>query len=214
MKVLPVMMCGRLLKNRSYTYFDYAEAVLITALVCFFTWNFNSDKANLAENKGILPGIVLMIGYVVSDSFTSNSEDVIFQRVHLDPGQVLLGMQACSGIVGWGTMLAGGHFHPAVRFLLAHRQACLHVAILTMAEACGAYACTVTVRLFGPAVFTLLLISHQLLSLLVSVMLFNHEVSWPSCLCLAVVALVVLTSSLRRVSASQQTVLDARVKGR
>lgn len=205
MKVLPVMLCGRLLKNRTYSYLDYVEAILITGLVCFFTWNFNNDKVSLSENKGILPGILLMLGYVVSDSFTSNSEDLIFQRAHLDPGQMLLGMQACSGIVGWGAMLAGGHLLPAVRFLLAHSQACLHVAILVMAEACGAYACTVTVRLFGPAVFTLLLISHQLVSLLVSVALFNHEVSWPSCLCLAVVALVVLTSSLRRVSVAKQS---------
>mmetsp|Transcript_97036 Transcript_97036/g.302090 ORF Transcript_97036/g.302090 Transcript_97036/m.302090 type:complete len:816 (+) Transcript_97036:133-2580(+) len=201
-KVLPVMLCGRLLKNRTYTYFDYAEAIVITGMVGFFTWNFNNDKASLSENKGILPGIFLMLGYVTSDSFTSNSEDLIFQRAHLDPGQLMLGMQACSGVVGWSTMLIGGHFLPAVRFLLAHNQACLHVAILVMAEACGAYACTVTVRLFGPAVFTLLLISHQILSLLVSVVLFNHEVSWPSCLCLAVVGLVVMTSSLRRVSSA------------
>eukprot|EP00415_Alexandrium_ostenfeldii_P002493 UN2493 len=156
---------------------------------------------------------MLMLGYVLSDSFTSNSEDLIFQRSQLDPGQMLLGMQACSGIVAWGTMLGGGHLVPAVRFLLAHHQACLHVAILVMAEACGAYACTVTVRLFGPAVFTLLLISHQLVSLLVSVALFNHEVSLPSCLCLAVVALVVLTSSLRRVSAAQKPSPEVDRKG-
>mmetsp|Transcript_16483 Transcript_16483/g.45324 ORF Transcript_16483/g.45324 Transcript_16483/m.45324 type:complete len:843 (-) Transcript_16483:65-2593(-) len=204
-KVLPVMMCGRLLKNRSYSYLDYGEAVLITGLVCFFTWNFNNDKASLAEGKGVLPGILLMLGYIASDSFTSNSEDIIFQRIHLDPGQVLLGMQAFSGVVGWSSMFISGQFVPALRFLSAHSHAWVHVAILVMAEACGAYACTVTVRLFGPAVFTLLLISHQLVSLLVSVALFNHEVSWPSCLCLAVVALVVLTSSLRRVSTARSS---------
>jgi len=212
-KVLPVMMCGRLLKNRSYSWLDYGEALLITGLVVFFTWNFNMDKEALTEARGILPGILLMLGYVLADSFTSNAEDIIFQRAHLDPGQMLLGMQAIAAVVGWGSLLISGQLVPAIKFLCAHQQAWIHVGVLVMAEACGAYACTVTVKLFGPAIFSLLLVSHQLVSLLVSVWLFKHSVSWPSCLCLGVLALVVLTSCLRRVTdgTSQKALIHSGV---
>merc|ERR1712217_856037 len=84
-----------------------------------------------------------------------------------------------------------------------HRSALLPVSVLVLAEACGAYACTVTVQLFGPAVFTLLLMSHQISSLLISVALFNHAMQPVTCLCVAVVALVTITSSLRRVNVEE-----------
>ncbi|CAK0865148.1 unnamed protein product [Prorocentrum cordatum] len=153
-----------------------------------------------------------MVGYLLTDSLTSNAEDRIYQHVHLDPGHMLLGMQAASGIVAWCTLLVSGQLGPAVLFLAGHSKALVHVFVLVLAEACGAYACTVTVRLFGPAVFTLLLMSHQILSLLISVALFNHRVSPWSCFCLVVVALVVLTSSIRRVTTTRQGVSKERCR--
>lgn len=198
-KVVPVMLCGRLLKNRTYSWLDYAEGVLITGLVCVFTWSFSSDKENLHPGAGVWPGLLLMCGYLLADSVTSNAEDAIYQRVQLDPGQLLLGMQASAGLVGVLALTASGQLPPALRFLFDNPRAMFHLLVLLMAEAGGAYACTVTVRLFGPAVFTLLLMSHQIMSLMVSVALFGHKFDWLSCLCLGVVTLVILTSSLRRV---------------
>jgi len=202
-KVVPVMLCGRLLKNRTYSWLDYAEGVLITGLVCVFTWSFNAVKENVSPGDSILPGLLLMGGYLLADSVTSNAEDAIYQRVRLDPGQLLLGMQASAGVVGFVSLLASGQLPPALSFLLANRRAGFHMVVLLLAEAGGAYACTVTVRLFGPAVFTLLLMSHQLVSMIVSVALFGHKFDWLSCLCLSVVTLVILTSSLRRVGSER-----------
>merc|ERR1719277_2770443 len=38
LKVIPVMLCGRILKNRTYSTLDYMEAVLMTGIVAFFTY--------------------------------------------------------------------------------------------------------------------------------------------------------------------------------
>jgi len=202
-KVVPVMLCGRLMKNRTYSWLDYAEGVLITGLVCVFTWSFSSEKENMLQGGSLLPGLLLMGGYLLADSITSNAEDAIYQRVQLDPGQLLLGMQASAGLVGAVGLLSSGQLLPAMHFLFANKRAVFHLLVLLLAEAGGAYACTVTVRLFGPAVFTLLLMSHQIVSLMVSVALFGHKFDWLSCLCLGVVTLVILTSSLRRVMAER-----------
>lgn len=145
-------------------------------------------------------GFCLMLGYIFADSFTSNVEDYLFQSEKLDPGQMLLGMQASSGIIAWTSLVISSELGPAIQFMASNPGAMLHVAVLMLGEACGCYACMITVKIFGPAVFTLLLMAHQILSILTSVALFNHDVGSLNCLCLAMVCMLILTSSVRRVT--------------
>lgn len=201
-KVIPVMLCGRLLANRKYHVLDYLEAGLITSLAGFFVWYFEQGKTTLQEDVGIMPGVLLMIGYLVIDSFSNNIEDLVYQRSRVDPGQMLLGSELCSCVVSCSLLLASGQLMPSLWFLCAHHTAAMHVGVLAFASTCGAYACTVTIRLFGPAVFTMLMMSRQILSLVISVLLFQHRVDWLSCMCLVVLAMLVLTSSFRRVGTS------------
>lgn len=207
-KLIPVMLCGRLLKNRRYSLIDYAEAGVITVLVCAFTWSF--DTGNYAglgvgaesQHSSVVHGLCLMLCYVFADAFTSNIEDSIFQHERLDPAQMLLGMQAISGAIAFTTLVANGDLVSAVSFMARHPAALLHVVVLMLGEACGGYACMVSVKLFGPAVFTLLLMTHQILSLLVSVFLFNHNINRLTLLSMIMLTFVVFTSSIRRVACS------------
>jgi adenosine 3'-phospho 5'-phosphosulfate transporter B2 len=202
-KVVPVMICGRLLKNRSYSLLDYGEALLVTGLVVLFMVLFHQGEVALNTHTGLAPGILLMAGYVVLDSFTSNIEDVIYQAKALDPAQMVLGMQAFAGVAAWFVLLVTGQLVPAITFLCRNSTALLPLFVLMFSEAIGCYACTLTVRLFGPAVFTLIMTSHQIISLLISVALFNHSIQHLTSALLVIVIVVVFTSTLRRVYAGE-----------
>jgi adenosine 3'-phospho 5'-phosphosulfate transporter B2 len=199
-KVIPVMLAGQVLRNRSYSCTDYMEAAMITGLVCFFMWNYSTEMGR-PGNLGTTAGVILMLAYVVADSFTSNVEDLIYQSKRLDPAQLLLGMQATSGLIAWIWLLGSGQLLSAVAFLFKHNSAIIHILVLVLAETCGSYACTLTVKMFGPAVFTLLLIAHQIESFIISVYLFNHPIKDMSCVCVAIVCFLILSSSMRRVNA-------------
>eukprot|EP00927_Polykrikos_kofoidii_P007541 TRINITY_DN13101_c0_g2_i1.p1 TRINITY_DN13101_c0_g2~~TRINITY_DN13101_c0_g2_i1.p1 ORF type:complete len:917 (-),score=80.12 TRINITY_DN13101_c0_g2_i1:52-2802(-) len=196
-KMIPVMLAGQLLRNRAYTWSDYTEAAMITGVVCFFIWNYSAEIGQTGT-LGTPAGITLMLLYVVVDSFTSNVEDMIYQLRRLDPAQLLLGMQFTSGIIAWVWFWGSGQFVGAVGFLSRHTSAIIHVLVLVLAETCGSYACLLTVKLFGPAVFTLLLMAHQIESFIVSVYLFNHNVQNMSCVCGAIVWLLFMNYSIRR----------------
>lgn len=210
LKVIPVMLCGRLLKNRRYHGLEYLEAAMLTGIVCFFVWHFGLGTDELRdvsvigmspENVGVLVGVALMVGYLVVDSLTSNIEDVLFQYSDLDPAHMMLGAEISSGCLAWFVLLLSGQLVPGVAFLMQNSGAILHLGIQVFASASGAYACLVTVRLFGPVVFTLLMMSRQIISLVISVKLFQHQVDLVSCLCLVVVAMLIVTSTLRKASA-------------
>jgi len=203
LKVLPVMMVGSVLRNRIYSGLDYAEGLLLTCLVAFFVWDFqiNGLHGDLQRETSIV-GIGMMLGYLVVDSFTSNFQDHIYQtESHLEPGHMLLGMEVFSAALAWIMTLISGELPHAATFVHDHPEILLFLGIFAMTAAVGALACVLTVRLFGPAVFTLIMTSRAILSLLFSVILFQHNVAWEECLCLVVVCMVTLLSSTRRVAA-------------
>merc|ERR1719188_1795109 len=118
-------------------------------------------------------------------------------------------MEMLSGATSWLLLLMTGELQRALNLLGMDKQAWAYILLLAFTSAFGTYACTVTVRLFGPAVFTLLMTSRQVLSLVISVIVFQHTVDWLSCLCLVSVCLLILTASLRRASNELTTTAKA-----
>lgn len=214
LKLIPVMLVGRLLKNRTYTWLDYLEGALISALVFYFVWDvqFVGSSLTSSEISTATVGVLMMVGYVFSDSFLSNFEDLVYQATTIDPGQMLFGMELLSGIFAWISLILSGSLPNAVHFLVTHKEAITYVGLQAWASAAGAYTCTLTVRLFGPAVFTLLMMSRQVFSMMFSVIVYKHVIDWVACLCLVVIAFLILTSSLRRVSA-QMAAPETTVNG-
>jgi len=197
--ILPVMFIGRLFGNRLPTKQDYAEALFITFMALCFMWNLNLLSLPL-QTAGELVGLLLMMAvYVVSASLTCNLEDVVYQYHNLNPGQMLLGLELASGAVAWSVILINGELFQALVFITKEPQSLLCIGLLALAASAGAYTCTLTVRLFGPAVFALLTTCRQILSLAISLAMFRHGVDWKSCLCLVPVSLMALHSCIRQV---------------
>lgn len=155
-------------------------------------------------------GIAMMVGYVTVDSFTSNFEDSIYQKLNLQPGHMLLGMEIFSAVLAWTLTLASGELLAATRFMVAQPRVLLFLGIFALTAAVGSLACVLTVRLFGPAVFTLIMTSRAILSLLFSVLFFQHSVDTVDCVSLVAVSIITLMSSTRRVSAQMRQLRSSR----
>lgn len=208
LKVLPVMMIGTCLQNRTYSKLDYAEGFLLSCLVAFFVFDFQFKQLAWDPTKHMhhtsLMGVLMMLGYVVVDSFTSNFEDSIYQRLDLTPGHMLLGMETFSAALAWVWAAIMGEVSSGFQFVIATPGVLLFLSIFALTSAVGSLACVLTVRLFGPAVFTLIMTSRAILSLLISVMCFQHGVDSVDCISLVAVSIITLMSSARRVSAQMR----------
>jgi adenosine 3'-phospho 5'-phosphosulfate transporter B2 len=198
-KVMPVMLLGLVLRNRRYTTLDYFEGVLICVLVGIFVWDFQLSEGESFGGQSSL-GILLMLLCVVSMSLTSCLEDFAYQMVNMDAAQMLFGLELMSTAVAVGYLAMTSQLLSPLQFLMKYPESLLYVMIEAIASAVGAYACTLTVRLYGPAVLTLLMTSRQCVSLVLSVLVFSHSIDTAQTALLVVVILVLLASSLRRVA--------------
>jgi len=208
LKVLPVMVIGTcVLRNRNYSRLDYAEGFLLSCLVAFFVWDFQFAEVDLDRGtiRTSASGILMMVGYVIVDSFTSNFEDSIYQKLNnLQPGHMLLGMETFSAALAWAGATTSGELTRATQFVIAEPKIIFFLSIFALTAAVGSLACVLTVRLFGPAVFTLIMTSRAILSLLLSVWFFQHTVNTVNCVSLVAVCIITLMSSTRRVSAQMR----------
>lgn len=200
-KIIPVMLVGSfLMKNRSYTILDYAEGLFIATLVSYFAFYFavvEDDHEGFTAQE-TTTALIMMLGYVLIDAFTSNLEDQVYQTTRLDPCQLLFGMESLSAMACLVWLILTGELFHVCTFFGSHPEVVFYVCLLAVAAAFGSYTCMLTVRQYGPAVFTLIMTSRQVFSMVASLIFFNHSIAPHHTISLMVVMLLILTSSLRR----------------
>jgi len=204
LKVLPTMAFGSLMKNRRYSFVDYMEATLVTLMVSLFVLDFHSVNAEIEEGESprtshAATGICLMLGVVLLEAFSNNLEDTVYQASSMTPAQLMTGLEMVSAIFFWPVAVLFGEVQPGLDFIRMHPEFVQYILLLGLFSAVGSYACTFTVRSFGPAILSCVLVARQLLGLVLSVGIFMHQMSWLCGVCLVSVSALVLASGMRQI---------------
>ena len=80
-KVIPVMLMGRIVSRRSYSWTEYVTAIGISAGLFMFllTSTYSEDGKSQDQATTTLSGLIILAGYLMFDSFTSNWQSELFQ---------------------------------------------------------------------------------------------------------------------------------------
>ena len=175
-KIIPVMIMGKIVSKNVYPYYEYVVAVLLSAGVSLFLLSADpSDKHPTAVTT--LSGAVILLGYMAFDSFTSNWQSKLFTTHKMSPMQMMFGVNIFSCLLTVWSMIEGGNFLPALWFMLSHSEFAFHVLLLSITSATGQLFIFYTIRSFGPIVFTIIMTTRMMLSILLSCILYNHPLS-------------------------------------
>jgi adenosine 3'-phospho 5'-phosphosulfate transporter B2 len=174
-KVIPVMLMGKFLNNAKYQIVDYLEAVVITGGVAIF--GLSKDKATGSEAETQFYGLICLTLYVCSDAFTSQWQDRINKAYETSTYQMMFGVN-CSAIVITISALVIGNELPAVFEFISANPAALYNNIITaVTSATGQMFIFYTIKNFGPVVFTIMMTTRQMISMVISTILFGHHIT-------------------------------------
>ncbi|XP_053300528.1 adenosine 3'-phospho 5'-phosphosulfate transporter 1 [Pleuronectes platessa] len=173
-KVIPVMLMGKLVSRKSYEYWEYLTAVLISVGVSMFLLSSTTSKH--PSNVTTFSGILILVGYVVFDSFTSNWQDNLFKH-KMSSVQMMFGVNLFSCLFTVGSLLEQGAFFESVAFMTRHSEFALHAVMLSVCSACGQLFIFYTISQFGAAVFTIIMTLRQAIAILLSCFLYGHAVT-------------------------------------
>ncbi|KAH1173688.1 adenosine 3'-phospho 5'-phosphosulfate transporter 1 isoform X1 [Mauremys mutica] len=173
-KVIPVMLMGKLVSRKSYEYWEYLTAVLISVGVSMFL--LSSAPTKHLSTVTTFSGVVLLAGYIVFDSFTSNWQDALF-TYKMSPVQMMFGVNVFSCLFTMGSLLEQGALLESVRFMARHSEFAVHAVLLSICSAFGQLFIFYTINQFGAAVFTIIMTLRQAFAILLSCLIYGHAIT-------------------------------------
>uniref|UniRef100_A0A1A8F6G6 Adenosine 3'-phospho 5'-phosphosulfate transporter 1 n=1 Tax=Nothobranchius korthausae TaxID=1143690 RepID=A0A1A8F6G6_9TELE len=209
-KVIPVMLMGKLVSRKSYEYWEYFTAVLISVGVSMFLLTSTTNKH--PSTVTTFSGVVILVGYIVFDSFTSNWQDNLF-KYKMSSVQMMFGVNLFSCLFTVGSLLEQGAFFDSLAFMTRHSEFAFHAVLLSVCSACGQLFIFYTINQFGAAVFTIIMTLRQAIAILLSCFLYGHAVSPIGGFGIAVVflALFLRVYARSRMKSSRQSGLPQKV---
>ena len=173
-KVIPVMVMGKFVSKRTYPWHEYFTAGLLSVGVAFFLLAADPAAEREHTTETTFAGVIILLGYMMFDSFTSNWQSELFRTYKVSSIQMMFGVNVFSCIFTVGSLLLRGVFFSCVAFLFMHSEFALHALLLSVCSAIGQLFIFYTIRAFGPIVFTLIMVTRQAMSIFLSCIFYHH----------------------------------------
>jgi len=175
-KMIPVMIWGTLIMRKKYGMKDYLNAAAIT-LGCTIFLMTGDIKSKHADSDSSLFGIMLMLGYLGFDGFTSTFQDKLFKGYQITIYNQILYVQSFSAGFSILGLLTAGQLGPSFAFVARHPDALASILTLSAAATVGQLFISHTIKTYGALVFATVMTTRQFISILLSCILFAHPLS-------------------------------------
>eukprot|EP00051_Salpingoeca_urceolata_P001356 m.40300 g.40300 ORF g.40300 m.40300 type:complete len:500 (+) comp11354_c0_seq1:73-1572(+) len=177
-KIIPVMLMGKVVQGKTYPPYEYACAALLSVGVAMFMFARAEEQGKL-DSIDPAPtstaGILLLLGYMVFDSFTSNYQAHLFKQHSMSSYQMMFGVNMFSCFFTLFSLLQQGTFFDCVQFTLMYPKFMFHGILLSLCSATGQVFIFKTLSDYGALVFAIIMTTRQVISIVLSAVIFGHS---------------------------------------
>lgn len=174
-KVIPVMLMGKLVSRKSYEWHEYLLALAISLGMGLFLFSRSSSAAFSSSNSSSLSGLVILVGYLLLDSFTSNWQSELFRTYRMSSAQMMCGVNFFSCLFTLVSLLQQGALAASVHFMLRHHAFFYDCLLLSLCSATGQLFVFHTIAQFGPVAFVVAMTVRQAVAVLLSCLIYGHR---------------------------------------
>ncbi|AES67571.2 putative UAA transporter [Medicago truncatula] len=179
-KMIPVMVWGTLIMQKRYKGPDYLLAFLVT-LGCsvFILYPAGTDISPYSRGReNTVWGVLLMVGYLGFDGFTSTFQDKMFRGYDMEIHNQIFYTTLCSCLLSLTGLIVQGQMISAVEFVYRHHDCFFDIALLSTVATISQFFISYTIRTFGALTFATIMTTRQLVSIMLSCVWFSHPLSW------------------------------------
>jgi len=175
-KMMPVMVWGILISRKQYKTADWLIASAVTGGVTQFLLTGEISAKHAGKGNSSY-GLMLMMVYLACDSFTSTFQEKLFKEHKTSKYNQMLYVNGSSATVALGTLLLSGNLSIALSFCVAHPLFVTHATALSGAAVAGQYFVYSMVGEFGALILAATMNLRQVISILVSYIMYSHAIS-------------------------------------
>lgn len=203
-KMIPVMIMGKVVSGKSYPYSEYFVAVLLSFGTSLFLLSHNTDHAH-SNHPTTVVGLIILLGYMMFDSFTSNWQSALFKKHRMSSIQMMFGTNVFSSLFTFCSLLQTGGLLRSLSFTSRHPQFLYQIFVLSMTSACGQLFIFYTINTFGPIVFVIIMTARMIFSIVLSCIIYKHTLALQAILGVVIVFGAISLRTYLRYKASKET---------
>lgn len=175
-KVVVTMLMGLLLRGKRYKWQEWlCGAAVGTGAGLFLLSSGRSKREGIVTS---VSGMILMLGYLLFDSYTLNNQKKLFdKKPKISKYQMMMGVNVFSAILCIVSLIEQGTLFTSIGFALNHEDFSRDVLFLSLSGATGQLFIYSTIEKFGPIVFAVVMTIRQMLSILLSSFYYGHSLS-------------------------------------
>ncbi|XP_071486849.1 adenosine 3'-phospho 5'-phosphosulfate transporter 1-like [Diadema antillarum] len=177
-KIIPVMLMGKVMSGKSYEYYEYITAGMISVGVTIFLLSQGGDHKGSTVTT--VSGVIILIGYMTFDSFTSNWQAELYKSYNMSSIQMMFGVNLFSCLFTSWSLIEQGGFLEGIDFMLKYSTFMFHVGLLSLCSATGQLFIFYTISQFGAVIFTIIMTTRQALAILLSCIIYGHPLNLQS----------------------------------
>ena len=172
-KMIPVMIWGTFMSGKKYGPVEYAVAVFVALGCTVFLVSGNITAKNSSDEDSYY-GLLLMLGYLAFDGFTSTFQEKLFSGYQMTIYNQMMYVNMCSGMMSICFLFAAGKVMESIAFLVKYPSILVDMGVLSFSAVSGQFAITYTIKEFGALLYATIMTIRQFLSVFVSNLLFRH----------------------------------------
>ncbi|KAK7261439.1 hypothetical protein RIF29_27750 [Crotalaria pallida] len=178
-KMIPVMVWGTLIMQKKYHGPDYLLAFLVTLGCSVFILYPAADISPYSRGReNTVWGVLLMMGYLGFDGFTSTFQDKLFKGYDMEIHNQIFYTTLCSCVLSLTGLILQGHLLLAADFVYRHHDCFFDIILLSTVATASQFFISYTIRTFGALTFATIMTTRQLVSIMLSCVWFSHPLSW------------------------------------
>ncbi|KAJ3094202.1 UDP-galactose transporter [Phlyctochytrium bullatum] len=197
-KLIPVMVMNFVLYRKTYPLKKHLIVALITIGVAGFM--FLQPKKESSKNKAaVIPrglleslwGILLLTLNLALDGVTNTTQDRIFHKFKPTGSQMMLYMNLFSSVIMAVYLVASNPFtrelSSAIAFSSRHPAVLFDIILFGLCGAVGQCFIYKSLESFGAIATVTITLTRKMMSIVLSVLVYNHKLILPQWLCVFVV---------------------------
>jgi len=175
-KMMPVMIWGILISGQKYKLQDWMIAAGVTGGVTGFLLSGDIKSKHASQGSSVY-GLVLMLGFLACDGFTSTFQEKLFKEHKTSKYNQMMYVNGGSMCVSLLTLVTTGGLSQALGFVSRHPAIMGDASLLSASAVGGQFFIYSLVKEFGALVLAATMNMRQVLSILVSYILYGHPIT-------------------------------------
>ncbi|KAL7065736.1 nucleotide-sugar transporter family protein [Cryptosporidium serpentis] len=192
-KCVPIIVIGLLYFKTKYPWYDYFTVITITiSLSCFNMMQIQNKQAGTNQT---LSGIGLLSLSLLCDGLTGPRQDKLISKYNISSNKLMFYTNLFATIICGILSLTIEGLEP-YRFILRYKDSFYFILLLSLTGTCGQFFIFQSLIRFGSLYLAIITTTRKFFTVLLSVLLFNHNLLFGQWICVISIFIVLGIQSI------------------